>query len=183
MPDYQGIEIYAVGKIEHNGWRTQLLPVCKEYDYGNDRTGIQPPWPVNPIVDLPGALYVGPHFLGDDHGCFHGENTHGVAAGGAACGEAYVGLSRPDVVKRCLTAIEQATHVFAWIDKGDAYGSLVELGFARGLGKQIYLYLAEDLAEEEDMWFAGQISSFTGRAKTAHAAWEDFTLRLPRNSL
>ncbi|OLZ46552.1 hypothetical protein BS329_30470 [Amycolatopsis coloradensis] len=183
MPEYQGIEIYAVGKIEHKGWRNQLLPVFDDYDYSNDQTGVQWPWPANPIRDLPGAMYVGPHFLGDDHGCFHGENTHGVAAGDAACGGAYRGLTRPDVVKRCLMAIEQATHVFAWIDKGDAYGSLVELGYARALGKHIYLYLAEDLPEENDLWFATQVSSFAGRAKTAREAWEDLTLRLPGSRL
>jgi hypothetical protein len=32
-----------------------------------------------PIKSLPGATYVGPHFLSDDHGCYHAEpNSHGA---------------------------------------------------------------------------------------------------------
>ncbi|MBE1577679.1 hypothetical protein ACFORH_10855 [Amycolatopsis roodepoortensis] len=172
MATYEGIRIYAAGKITKNGWRHRLFPIADDHDY----TGTYPSWPDGlAIDDLPGAVYVGPHFLSCDHGCFHGENTHGVA--GQGCGGE--GLSRPDVLKRCLTAIEHATHVFAWIDKADAYGSLVELGYARALGKHIHLYLAEDLDVADDLWFAAQASAVYSTAKTATHAWEDFAARLP----
>jgi hypothetical protein len=179
MTDYQGIVVYAAGKIEKNGWRHQLFPIADDYDYSRGN-GAAPLWPEEmPIADLPGAVYVGPHFLSDDHGCFHGPNSHGVAAGDAACGGVYPGMSRPDVAKRCLSAIEQATHVFAWIDDSTAYGTLVELGYARALGKRVHLYMSEKCADVQDMWFAMQITTTSGMAPDVRTAWDDFVVRLP----
>jgi len=102
-----------------------------------------------------------------------------VAAGSSACGGAYPGLSRPDVVKRCLAAIEQATHIFAWIDDPTAYGSLVEVGYARALNKEVFLYF--DRAKSLDgLWFSTQIATSFIESDNAFAAWDDFCVRLRR---
>jgi hypothetical protein len=179
MADFQGIKIYAAGKIEKNGWRHQLFPISDGHDYAAPL----PPWPDQVLIPtLPGAVYVGPHFLSDDHGCFHGANSHGVAAGDSACGGAYPGMSRPDVVKRCLSAIEQATHVFAWIEDSTVYGTLVELGYARALGKHVHLYMSETCPDAQDMWFAAQITTTVESTLDARTAWDDFILRLPSTS-
>lgn len=176
MAPYDGIRIYAAGKISQNGWRHTLFPVQTINDYDEPPTQ---PWPsAVPIGSLPGATYVGPHFMGDDHGCYHGENRHGVAAGGRACGDAYPGLSRPDVASRCLDAINRATHVFAWINDPTAHGTLVEVGYARALGKQVFVYTQSGRKELDDMWFAGQIATAHAAAATADDAWNDFRLRL-----
>ncbi|MEU8156106.1 hypothetical protein AB0B94_20825 [Micromonospora sp. NPDC048986] len=107
-------------------------------------------------------MYVGPHFISDDHGCYRGENSHGVAAGGIACA-AYPCLSRPEVTQRCLAAIR---------------GSLVEIGYARALGKQGHVCTQAGRKELEDLRFAGQIATAHGEAATAEEAWADFRLRL-----
>jgi hypothetical protein len=176
VAEFNEVRIYAAGKITKNGWRHKLFPVESGYDYSNSTAYA---WPDEiAIPGLPGAVYVGPHFLSDDHGCFHGENLHGVAAGSAACGGVYPGLSRPDVAKRCLAALEEATHVFVWIDDPSAYGTLVEIGYARALGKQVHVYVSDKCDQLADLWFAGQIASAYVETKDYVAAWEDFCLRL-----
>ncbi|GAB3807144.1 nucleoside 2-deoxyribosyltransferase [Micromonospora zhanjiangensis] len=176
MDNFKDIRIYAAGKITKNGWRHSLFTIVDDAEYENpDRT----PWPAEVrIASLPGAVYVGPHFMSDDHGCYHGENLHGVAAGDTACGGAYPGMSRPEVTQRCLTAIRSATHVFAWIDDPTCHGSLVEIGYARALGKQVHVYTQTGRKELEDLWFAGQIATAHGEAATVQQAWADFRLRL-----
>ncbi|MCY1141568.1 hypothetical protein OWR29_26520 [Actinoplanes sp. Pm04-4] len=176
---FSGVRIYAAGKIVQNGWRTSLFPVTDWAQYEDPSLRI---WPdAVPIRSLPGGVYVGPHFLSDDHGCFHGTNAHGVAAGSAACGGAYPGLPREEVVKRCLAAIEDCTHIFAWIDEPTAYGSLAEIGYARALGKRIYLYLPAGVQALDDLWFAMQMAELTSRVADVDAAWNDFTDRLTRS--
>ncbi|MFJ8690207.1 nucleoside 2-deoxyribosyltransferase [Micromonospora wenchangensis] len=176
MAAYNGIRIYAAGKITKNGWRHSLFPIHSDTDYEHpDRH----PWPAAvPIRSLPGAMYVGPHFISDDHGCYHGPNQHGVAASDDACGGAYPGLRRPEVAARCLDAITRSTHVFAWVDSPTAHGTLVELGYARALGKPVHLYTQAGVKELDDMWFAGQIATAHGLAGSAEEAWQDFRLRL-----
>jgi hypothetical protein len=177
LRQYSNIRVYCIGKISHNGWRNQLFPIRNET--APDSSAPQYwEWPDIPIERLPGAAYVGPYFLSCDHGCYHSEpHSHGVAAGGDAEGGAYPGLSRPDVAKRCLSAIESATHIFAWIDDTTAYGSLVEIGYAKALNKSVHLYFSST-ADLGDLWFAGQVSSSFSKSNSASAAWEDFCLRL-----
>ena len=182
MPDYSGVRVYAIGKIEQNGWRNSLFPIRRspdDWEYPEAE-----PWPSDtPIRELPGAVYVGPHFYSDDHGCYHrGSNSHGVAAGSSACGGVYPGLTRPEVVKRCLAAIEDSTHIFGWIDDPSAYGSLVELGYARALNKHTSLYFSSE-AKLSDLWFSTQICSSFSEMSDYRSAWDDFCARIaPRAS-
>ena len=177
MSDYDGVKIYAAGKITKNGWRHPIFPIHDWVDDLDHPFASQ--WPTSPrIASLPGAVYVGPHFLSDDHGCYHGPNTHGVAAGGAACGEVYPGLDRSEVVRRCFEAIRRCTHVFAWIDDPTAYGSLVELGYAQALGKQTYVYMCDEIDELADLWFVGHAATAVAWVRNLDSAWADFHLRL-----
>ncbi|MFI7077545.1 nucleoside 2-deoxyribosyltransferase [Verrucosispora sp. NA02020] len=176
MSTFEGIRVYAAGKITQNGWRHSLFPIFDDADTTNpDRQ----PWPEEVrIPALPGAVYVGPHFMSDDHGCYHGENMHGVAAGEHACGGAYPGLSRPEVAQRCLAAIRLSTHVFAWLDDPTCHGSLVEIGYARALGKQVFVYTKAGQKDLADLWFAKQIANAHAEAATAEGALADFRLRV-----
>lgn len=54
------------------------------------------------------------------------------------------------VVTECFEAIKRSDVVFAWIDKLSAYATLVELGYAKALGKRIWI--ASPL-HYEDLWF------------------------------
>jgi hypothetical protein len=66
--------------------------------------------------------------------------------------------------------------VFAW-DDPTAYGSLVEIGYAKALNKRVHLYFdqAKDLA---DLWLASQVSTAFSQSENPFAAWDDFCLRL-----
>ena len=178
MPKFLGIRLYAAGKISHNCWRHTIAPLRGAFANGEVDHPEKYEWPKIPIHSLPGAVYVGPYFLSDDHGCYHDTpHSHGVAAGGRACGEAYAGLSRADTAARCLAAIEDSTHVFAWIDEPTAYGTLVEIGYARAMQKSVSIYFKEG-EELGDLWFSAQISSSSSKASSATEAWKDFCLRL-----
>ncbi|MEU1449884.1 DUF559 domain-containing protein [Streptomyces mirabilis] len=122
------------------------------------------PWPVikNAVIDL--FDYVGPYFIGDDHGCGHGTGTHGCGSDGSVCGVDGAAPTRPQVVARCLAAVDSADIFFAWLDDVTAYGTLVELGYAKARGKTIYA-AGPDLPETffhgallggpiDDLWFA-----------------------------
>lgn len=179
MAEFDGIRIYAAGKIRKNDWRHEIVHLGESPE--DLEHPEMTPWPDEmPINSLPGATYLGPHFLSDDHGCYHGPNLHGVAAGGRACGAAYAGLTRPEVVKRCLSAIERCTHVFAWIENTSAFGSLVEIGYARALGKQVHVYLLDEQPDLVDLWFAGQIATACTWVSSPSVAWQDFGVRLRR---
>ena len=54
-------KVYAAGKIHKNDWR----PVRR----GGELID---------TVELEKYVYVGPFFIGCDHGCFHGDNSHGA---------------------------------------------------------------------------------------------------------
>jgi hypothetical protein len=104
------------------------------------------------------AAYVGPFVMSDDHGCFHGTNTHGQGAWDA-CGGAYQGLTtRTEVAERARRGIACADHVFAWLDDLTAYGTLVEIGLATGLGKRVWIYTAPG-KDHADLWFASHLAT------------------------
>jgi len=60
--------------------------------------------------------------------------------------------------------------VFAWIDDLTAYGSLAELGFARALGKQIWLAWPNEFS---DLWFIKEFASEVLIAESAELAFRE----------
>jgi hypothetical protein len=54
--------------------------------------------------------------------------------------------------------IDRADFVFAYINAGDCYGTLVELGYARKAGKPVFIAFADALSRKtvEDLWFPQQ---------------------------
>lgn len=115
--------------------------------------------------------------MSDEHGCYHGTNSHGISAGEHTCGGAYPGLTRPDVVKRCLVAIERATHLLVWLDDPTAYGTLVEVGYAHALGRQVYLYTKQGVAGLNELWLAGQVATHHAAVRNHREACDDFRVR------
>jgi nucleoside 2-deoxyribosyltransferase len=59
------------------------------------------------------------------------------------------------VVQECHDAIKRSDLVFAWIDDLCAYGTFAELGYAKALGKRIWI---AGLAEFDDLWFIYQLA-------------------------
>lgn len=148
--------IYLAGKIAKNDWRHIVVDGLRgAFDYDSDRS-----WPTLRGAVL-GLDYVGPYFICDDHGCAHGDTSHGVASGGRYCGDAYEAPTRDWTLRLCAQGITACDIFFAWVDGPDgctAYGTLVELGMATALGKKVVLATPVSLANT-DLWFAWQLAS------------------------
>lgn len=136
------MKVYLAGKIAKNDWRHDIV---RTQQYGTWALKMAWPHPASsdsherwPVLRdaVFGHDYVGPYFIGDDHGCGHGGGTHGVGDLNTSCFDA---PSRSDVVQRCLHAIEAADLVFAWIDDLTAHGTLVEIGWAAARGKKVVI--------------------------------------------
>jgi nucleoside 2-deoxyribosyltransferase len=79
----------------------------------------------------------------DEHGFFVRSYRGGCLSGD--------GPRQEQVVTLCQEAIRQSDVVFVWLDQEDAYGTLVELGYAKALQKRVWI---AGPAYLPDMWFA-----------------------------
>lgn len=180
--------IYLAGKISKGDWRETVVSSTQwpnDVDYsvlnGGELTGGRGvaaygacgdtryigSWPVLENSVLGVFDYVGPFFIGCDHGCFHGDNTNGSIetycyydedgevsdeleqAHGQQTADPFT-FHQFMVRELCLSSIKIADVVFAWIDSPDAFGTFTELGYACALGKEIWIAGPEYMP---DMWF------------------------------
>lgn len=172
--------IYLAGKISKNGWRHDIVKNLRDYDSGytgqgvscGDNSFLTKGWPIIEKAiyrEIDGGFnYTGPFFVGCDHGCFHGEGTHGTSD--------YSGMGhwdddrnhRETVVTNCLEAIKKSDIVFAWIDSVDCYGTIAELAYAKAIGKDIFITGPEYFG---DLWFLYQMDGgMWGEYKTPQEA-------------
>lgn len=145
--------IYLAGKIAHHDWRHDVVKnLSRTLQGGCVEIHDKPDqWPV--LQDTVwGFNYVGPFFVADDHGCFHGENSHGVGADH----DEYLGATPDDTLRWCMDAISRTDIFFAWIECTTCYGTLAEIGYAKALGKTIWIAGKRDLVSsaESPLWFA-----------------------------
>jgi len=158
----RGINIYLAGKINKNDWRHAIVNGLRESCLDFDVDEIPEYWPV--LIDgiAKNRHYTGPYFIGCDHGCYHGKNSHGYGPG---CGENdidYPGTSYDKhcpydsreeyVTKRCSEAIMRSDVVYAWIDDLTAFGTIFEIGLAIGLHKRVIVATTGD-ERTRDLWF------------------------------
>ncbi len=177
----RSISVYLAGKITKNGWRSDIVPTSAlgQSDWAVEAMSneIGPKWEtaLNALGD--GIHFAGPFLVGCDHGCGHSPQAHGIT-GGCIVTEA----GQKETVRLCIQALEESDVLFAWIDAPDAYGTLVELGYAKALGKRIIVAhpshtlvrsgeLRGDLEERNDMWFACSIADVEIAAPSAKDAW------------
>lgn len=198
--------VYLAGKISKHDWRHSLFPlrhVELTYDREHDRVVSRE------RLNHDGFEYAGPYFLGDDHGCFHGPGQHGIIDPGWADGHSMSDRDFPQVLSRrtvsqsCLAWIADADVVFCWLEGVDAYGTLVELGYAHARGIPIYVATDGEVLKAHDLeiarhnatarahdvlpisevgadpwlelWFAREISLHFDREWSIADAWEGFT--------
>jgi Nucleoside 2-deoxyribosyltransferase len=146
--------IYLAGKISRYDWRHDIVKGLRNVYSGDcegDFTGIGTPdtWTALPKAVF-GLDYMGPYFISDDHGCCHGADSHGAAAI-----PGHNGNSRQSEVTRwCTNAIERSDIIFAWLEDTTCYGTLVELGYAKALGKTIWIAGIDARWIDSDLWFA-----------------------------
>lgn len=168
------MKIYLAGKIGKGDFRHQIIDYRIDgsddlYGGGDCESKLQ--W--DPIERaLFGHDYVGPFFIACDHAGAHGVSTHGVGLGkgetedlemGACCPDLFV-EHRGHVANRCLRSIESADLLVAWLEDKTAFGTLVELGFAKGMRSSgrgpviVTASTSESLLIGGDMWFATALS-------------------------
>lgn len=166
-------KIYLAGKIAPHDWREEVALVgIADSDELRNGDGA-PPAP----TCYSGVMYVGPFFAACDHGCSHAGDRHGQAEG---C----MGIDRNRTARGCLSQIELADLVYAWLDdlepspKSTAYGTLVEVGYALALGKPVVVAAVRaphdpasrgvvvDRYPIDDLWFAWTLATGRIEAKT-----------------
>lgn len=154
--------VYLAGKISRNDWRNKICSYWGIPDNPHDIIH-------DVIVDVNDSLSItGPFFIACDHGCYHGNGTHGVGAvnslhsneWGGCMGNYY---TRNDVFHICKRQIDKAEIMFAYINCRDCYGTIAEIGYAHASDKEIVIVFSSPELKEE-MWFIDKMQKRTGAA-------------------
>lgn len=148
-------KIYLAGKIRKHCWRHRLIHGLRNHTWDDG------PFPQGDFV------YIGPFFVGCDHGCFHNENSHGAIAvrGPNLCPGRYENADfdapHVEVANLCLGTINKADLLFCYLDSDDCYGTLVEIGYALAHCIPVVIVFAPGIATaiNNDFWFACAKSS------------------------
>lgn len=180
--------IYFAGKISHGDWRHDIVGSELRDRDANKK------WSTQEIEFGSDCLYVGPFFVGCDHGCSHRGGEHGVTEfqcepnwsgnlheydrGCRAPGPDIAGGQsleyndrRLELFNKCIEAIDGADFVFAWLDSAEAFGTFWELGYARGRNVRTIVGIPFGL-DLSDQWFTVYGAQQVCRAKTAVEAFE-----------
>lgn len=187
------LRIYLAGKISKNCWRHSIVAGLREalpdlVSCPRGETEPIPEWPLLTQAVFGEHHYAGPFFASCDHGCFHGEDSHGIGAQAEfpQPTEKHHSHQRANavVVRRCMEAISKADLVFAWIDCLDCYGTITEIGHAHALGKRIWIAGPRPL---RDMWFVYQTAEQLNLGSCHHPsdllkAWLEEVRPLPRSN-
>jgi len=196
-PEAKTIRVYCAGKIAPSDWRHDLFPGLRGALQG---AGARPQtWEaqLEPLVvarepershtevDLR-LVYAGPYFLTYRHGGAHGRDAHGqrdsweLAVPREAHGAAPA-MAPGAVVGRCLGWLLKSDIVFAWLDSPTAYGTVAEIGFARGIGIPVFGYVDRRRREDlSDLWFAQHLCQVLEVAPDPYQAWGRFVVQLAR---
>lgn len=157
--------VYLAGKIGWSEWRNKIFfpksVLAQEY---SAKELSELTYAVNGTLSI-----TGPFFISCDHGCYHGDEKHGVGAVNdihsddewAGCTGAY--FTRDDVFNICKHQINNAEIVFAYIDCRDCYGTLGEIGYAHAKEKDIIILFKDEKIKKE-MWFIDKMQRNTGIA-------------------
>jgi hypothetical protein len=156
--------VYLAGKIRCNGWREKIANI-RDHSINQYET--------KPILVNASLTIMGPFFISCDHGCYHGDRTHGVGLNKyckdvdgtlyhfGCCGNGeQPPFTECDVLDICKSQIDAAEIVFAYIDCTDCFGTLAEIGYAHAKGKTIIIKFASDQLKK-DMWFIDKMQQIT----------------------
>jgi hypothetical protein len=168
--------VYLAGKISPHGWRDDIVgpaigvAEAAELFSPEHKIGCR------------GFDYIGPFFIADDHGCGHGPASHGAAATGESeCIWWTTGTPPRRIFNINRRRLALATHVFAFINELDCFGTLIELGMAVELRKHIGVAFGEDLTFKEvrELWMARTCANFgIFEGLSSASAWELFRLKM-----
>jgi hypothetical protein len=132
--------VYLAGKISKNCWRNTLVTGLREHSWDDGS------------LEQSNFYYVGPFFVGCDHGCYHRPKNHGFRRGCSADLE----IARSEIAALCRSAVRKADLLFAYITAFDCYGTLVEIAWAQEADIPVVIAFAPSIAsaESNEMWFA-----------------------------
>lgn len=182
---------YAAGRIELSRNRFGVTPCGMDAYELTD---------IAPITSGVSFRYSGPYTVACDHGCGHitgtvadrkcnewrrqetaGSATHG--AGGRGCGSYPERTPHRQIFSRSLDGIRKADFFFVWIEDQECFGTLVEIGYARALGKTIILAHAPGIAPTGELWFAFQSADFVCCFPDADLAFMSALKAFPRKEV
>lgn len=150
-------KVYYAGKIGKNDWRHDIFENLRRVDIEEIESCVK-------YLTISDIIYNGPYFIACDHGCYHGNSTHGVGIGKASehCCCCVNETKEEKAYDDCLSYIRSSDIVFAYIDSMDCYGTISEIGYAKAIGKPIYIALdSNELSNDEirDLWFVLQMGN------------------------
>jgi very-short-patch-repair endonuclease len=169
--------IYLAGKIGPFDWREDLFPGIQDAWGGRSYSSQNwepddAEWPVLSNAVIGQYDYTGPYFVDtcthSDTGCGQGEHRVGSVCEGDY-GE------RSLTLQRCLRAIDRADIVFAWLWDLTAYGTLAEIGYAKGRGKIVIVASPEEPGTVDD-FYEDAVDGVDRHALNMHELWFAFTL-------
>lgn len=171
LEKYNRINIYLAGKISGNDWRSDIMPDLKERlsdDELIEHTAITGRWPVVEECIFDRFNYVGPYRVDtiSDKSIEVAElwdKNFGLAGKPEGYSHRFpyqtqhsVPEDRYLIVTYCIKAIQECDLFFAWINSFDAYGTFVEIGLAKALGKDVCVCIDRELNVDwwkSDLWF------------------------------
>lgn len=177
--------VYFAGKVSSNGWRQSIVDLRNEihhqlgspYELMCDYERITKPG----LRTEHNFVYGGPFLFSCDHGCYHGDTSHGMGAGNdyySLCSDC--GTKRSDVFNWCITSINQSDIIFCYLEDVTAYGTVFELGYAYSRKVPIYIYLSPRLKLEDiqELWFSLEGAKVVKKVNKIEDALQDFKQRL-----
>ena len=148
---YKPSRVYLAGKINKKDWREPIVGYRCNDLYGGDKVDIS-----NYTVKYNNIIITGPWFLACDHGCYHGDNSHGLGVCQLGCGEANGdNYSEKEVYDICLSQIDHSDIVFAYIYDNSCFGTIYEISYAISKGKYVVVVFSDEKLMS-DMWFMCQ---------------------------
>lgn len=88
------------------------------------------------------------------------------------------GLEIDHVAGRCMGWVRDSGAVFAWISALDAHGTFAEIGYAKALGKPLFVAFDRDRISEDqerEVWFIRQLADEHCSVRNAGTAFAIFT--------
>lgn len=159
--------VYIAGRIEYDRTRFGLLEIGSAMTDWRNIGELHTPFSIGGHR----FIYTGPYAMACDHGCAH-TTSHTHAAALDYCGvSAPVHEAREATMKRSQNAIRGSDVVFAWFQDREAFGTLVEVGYAAALGKRLVVSSNDKQLLDGDLWFA---ASFAGERVHAVSAYDAF---------
>ena len=200
--------VYLAGRIEKRtqqsskGYRWGLVNACLWASYDADGGKLK-------LIDYRpfeaagrNFVYTGPYTLSDDHGGSHapfsgvlsgddliiggyGSRSHGSAPDITLCPNNHErDTNALYTFQRAMAGIGACDVFFVWLDDMEAYGSLVEIGYAKALGKHIVLAAptsaqisATDSGNSRgELWFAHQAADQVVHGASANECFHNWAV-------